>query len=554
MKVLALLFLFLSGFAIAQKKSSVYPIEQGAGSETLFVDINGKIVFKLEPGHKPITSAPLLSHMIWDGQQNSNTLLSEIYPVERPDGSFYWIDKKGRILKDFGTKFSSMSPFNGGYCLAWEKIDLEKANSLVFLDKTGNNAFGSKKFYKASPFSEGYAAVQLENEDGEWGYIDQTGNMAIHLNKEIKEKIFKIGLFRDGLALIMTKVEESINHPFTIKYYFIDKAGKIIFDLENIIASEDELFNISNFSEGIAGIRVRTKDKSSKMLLINHTGKIVANYPHCTGFSGFVGGFATLSFSYPQDKRNKIGYKLILTSGEEVAPDMSKVKSRLLNPKGNYGKLYTFNGIDNEGFTTLIFSKADNKLLYETRGELIAVEDDVVLIKYKRSEELKLIRLPNKILWRTPMEDKVFLSIDEALQHKANVRKLSLYPNGEIGDTISELTQLESLFVGYSELKELPKSLGQLRSLRHLNLSNLDNLKVLPGELALLTQLESISISDCPQLKGFEKIIESLPALKEITLENMTTSPDFEAKMRLSHPGIKITNTSFSMDIELDME
>ena len=94
-----------------------------------------------------------------------------------------------------------------------------------FIDKTGNYIV-KPQFDDASPFSEGLAAVKVDNYASglaKWGYIDKTGKYVVGPRFDIA------GPFSDGLAEIGLAASE----PDLRLSGYMDKTGTYIFLFAN---------------------------------------------------------------------------------------------------------------------------------------------------------------------------------------------------------------------------------------------------------------------------------------------------------------------------------
>jgi Leucine-rich repeat (LRR) protein len=73
---------------------------------------------------------------------------------------------------------------------------------------------------------------------------------------------------------------------------------------------------------------------------------------------------------------------------------------------------------------------------------------------------------------------------------------------------------------GYASLINIPKEIGKLINLRHLELTQLSNHK-LPIEIANLENLEYLELTSCPRLETIPSEIGELKNLKELKLEDL---------------------------------
>ncbi|KAK2636335.1 hypothetical protein Ddye_031127 [Dipteronia dyeriana] len=88
----------------------------------------------------------------------------------------------------------------------------------------------------------------------------------------------------------------------------------------------------------------------------------------------------------------------------------------------------------------------------------------------------------------------------------------------EIPD-LSDHSILEKLILeNCRELVNIPKSIGDLKTLRYLNLKNCSNLVEIPSDVSGLKHLENLILSGCSKLKGLPEDMRSMISLKELLI------------------------------------
>lgn len=152
------------------------------------------------------------------------------------------------------------------------------------IDTKGKIVFELKDASFASNFSEGLAAVEI---DDKYGFTDKNGKMVIAPQFE------RASSFSGGLAQISKKNELQQD-----VYGFIDKDGKM--------AIEPQFMNASSFVEGMCAV----ENESSQMGYINKKGDYVVE-PHFQNANYFSDGHAVVV------ENGRMGY--INTSGKEIA-------------------------------------------------------------------------------------------------------------------------------------------------------------------------------------------------------------------------------------------
>jgi Leucine-rich repeat (LRR) protein len=93
------------------------------------------------------------------------------------------------------------------------------------------------------------------------------------------------------------------------------------------------------------------------------------------------------------------------------------------------------------------------------------------------------------------------------------VKILFLNKSHSISLIIRSLSNLTHLNVGENNLSLLPEDIGQLEKLEQLYINDNPNLDVLPYELALCTNLQIMSIENCPLRSLPQEIVAGGPSL-----------------------------------------
>jgi len=175
-----------------------------------------------------------------------------------------------------------------------------------------------------------------------------------------------------------------------------------------------------------------------------------------------------------------------------------------------------------------IFKLKQLKYLYLGKCVLNNIPTEINQLKNLKSlyfESINLKRFPDSICSMETLEDlnlfnNEIVNIPDCIGNLKNLRKLDLSWNSlkSIPVTIGKLELLEDLDLGTlfsgkkNSLDNLPKSIGNLKSLKKLNLENND-LKVLPKGICNLTKLENLDI----RKNKLEEIPDSIGNLKSLT-------------------------------------
>ncbi len=167
------------------------------------------------------------------------------------------IDGTGRMVIPPTPSYTRLGSFHEG-------LAQYHGRGVGFIDRAGRIRIPAR-FDEASDFSEGLAFVRPLvpfplQEKSKFGFIDRQGKLVIPYRFEW------VSGFHDGLAAVQLSKG---------KYGFIDKTGKVILYAK-------EWFEVDDFSEGLACVKVKVTDNTvyrgyqeERYGYINRTGKIV---------------------------------------------------------------------------------------------------------------------------------------------------------------------------------------------------------------------------------------------------------------------------------------
>ncbi|MFZ5950156.1 MAG: WG repeat-containing protein [Candidatus Rifleibacteriota bacterium] len=213
------------------------------------------------------------------------------------DGNWFFIDETGR--NKFSKTFSEVRNFSEGMAAV-------KANEVWgYLDREGKLAIDFK-FVEAYPFSEGLACVQTGNkEDGSarYGYIDQKGSFVIEPCFKYHDNQFFSwpGEFSEGKAAVW--LENENGHA---ALGFIDRNGKAVISPS---------FNQgSKFGNGLAA--VSTSDDIAGCYRYIKTDGVFAFSTEFAGADRFSDGLAPVAIKTENEDESSWGY--INPNGEMI--------------------------------------------------------------------------------------------------------------------------------------------------------------------------------------------------------------------------------------------
>ncbi len=206
-----------------------------------------------------------------------------------------------------GNTFPLIAPTISAQPLEYSLI--RSNQGMGFIDKTGRVVV-QPKYSNAKPFSDGLAAVEVTQENGEklWGFINDKNEFVI------KPQYVIVDSFANKLALVLPKN--------VFKSVFIDQRGNIA------IPSREDLRFTASFSEGFAP--VYAKDKWG---LIDTTGKVIVepkfdyirNFSNGLAFVSVGKGFNTLGGYI--DRAGHLAVPLTYKQGTNFVGDIALVSS-----------------------------------------------------------------------------------------------------------------------------------------------------------------------------------------------------------------------------------
>lgn len=195
--------------------------------------------------------------IISEGFKNHGNFVNGLCPIQKLDGSFYYINEKGEMA--FNTRFDAAENFSEGRAIVsikkklgiindtggWVRVPNFDTSSVYFksgfvmaiskgkyfyIDRNGKTLNLADSVSPAGVFSEGLAPVYVtksRNSEGKLEpttfleFIDSTGNIVLsHFDNfgiDYSEYIALEKEFRDGKAIVKTRNELSWD------YYFLDK-------------------------------------------------------------------------------------------------------------------------------------------------------------------------------------------------------------------------------------------------------------------------------------------------------------------------------------------
>ena len=183
-----------------------------------------------------------------------------LYRTKDEDYNYWygWLDKKGNVVIE--AQYSDAGLFNDGLALAIRKNDKKSwINEYAFINKKGEIVVDFNTYAMMKSFSEGLAAVNVENDNKDvWGYINTKGEVVIAPTYGYAYP------FCDGVAIVGKND----------KNFVIDTKGEVVF-----IPEKDMVFLEEEFSEGLIPV-AKGNDLKAKCGFINTKGEEVLPFEY----------------------------------------------------------------------------------------------------------------------------------------------------------------------------------------------------------------------------------------------------------------------------------
>lgn len=178
----------------------------------------------------------------------------------------YWygfLDKTGKVAVE--PQYKDAEGFSDGLALVKKDAKDSWVDDHAFINKKGEIVVDFKTYTRMKSFSDGLAAVNIDNDDKDvWGYINTKGEVVIAPTYDYTYP------FSDGVAIVGKNDKE----------FLIDKKGEVAF-----IPGKDMEFLEETFSEGLMPV-AKGNSLKAKCGFINTKGEEVLpfEYDYAEGF------------------------------------------------------------------------------------------------------------------------------------------------------------------------------------------------------------------------------------------------------------------------------
>ena len=229
------------------------PAKDSKNGDYGFMSLDGKIIldFDLDMKKEP-------------------TIMQEgfsIYPVKKNKiSTFHFINTKGEVTQ---TQYSDALLFNEGLALV-----VERMGKLKYINTKFEDVLILENIQEAGYFSNGLA--KFKNNDGKWGFIDQTGG------KVIKGQYDYVESFNDGYAMVKVKDPNTRG----------ERRGVINIKGEEIIKLREKYSSLSSFHDGLAAYK-----ENNERGYLNLEGQEVIKNDDWSEVLPFRNGYASIKES-----------------------------------------------------------------------------------------------------------------------------------------------------------------------------------------------------------------------------------------------------------------
>jgi hypothetical protein len=577
-KILCLLFC-LSQLVLAQKRAVF-------SEEEVFFDEDGKEVFRLEEGQQLLSESPIMQGVISSSHYRDIKMQPAYAILNTKNDNVTLLDPFGKKIADLGKKYEIVAPFVEGKAIAYRRM-VERPNAfmLSYIDAQGNVLCNGKEFWEAEPFYDGVAIVQLNDEKGDFGYIDENGEMKINLKQRDNIKWNEGTIFpRFKNGVLLDKVFIKKNGQSELKAtYLIDKKGNIVKhlekDLSNLMpwANEKDSSKMGTYAfnredDGYISLLVdNTKNKgNSTIYLLDEKGQLLTkntyktrdfrtvsssdnSYEYCYYERGLLIKASKLyepkhiNKKEYMDLKGNVLYKLETPFPQDEAKVAGDYKESRINVfDKNHLIFLNINNNLSALDTIILYDLVTKKVVFNVLGSFVnRLSDSLITItcgsrKSSIKTDIKVIyNLNGKKIYETPKEKQAY--------YFSNVDNLSDFGDLNYRDVyratfflgkmnlIASFPNIKRLKIGCNKETILPDDLNKLRHLEYLfiNYGNHYYKRMLPESFRNLRKLKHLCISG-GRYENLKEILEVIPNLQVIEFQktnNMSRFPLYWASI-----------------------
>lgn len=219
-------------------------------------------------------------------------------------GRFGFINMMGQVV--IPMRYSFATSFVDGVAVAGvPAVSADQADSVVYLDRRGNNILGETTFPSGLPFSEGLAAVRAQ--DGKFGYINRSGvqviaptyDFALEFTEGLAPVLVgdKVG-YIDRTGKIAVAPQFDAGDDFSEGLAVVAQAGKVGYiDPRGAFVVQPAYDQAGAFSGGLAPVKLNDAE-----FYVDITGRAVITQPLMTDLRPFSEGLAAVRVD------GKVGY------------------------------------------------------------------------------------------------------------------------------------------------------------------------------------------------------------------------------------------------------
>ncbi|MFT4665728.1 MAG: hypothetical protein ACI9XB_002685 [Gammaproteobacteria bacterium] len=391
----------------------------------------------------------------------------------------------------------------------------------------------------ASPFSDKLAAVK-ELIDGQWGYIDKSGEMVLTVKGYTVKEIDRAYSFYNGLAVVKIR---DLENKYLRHHIVINKKGDTVFEIEQRYPDKKNIA-VGDYSNGRLAIGfARTEGRFQDYVFLNLEGDEVAKVEGVAKKGVLAnGGYYIAKGIVDKNKKSLHSEKHFVLSPSGKISEIELEEDKYIYGSHNIGRLAEFDIRYNSAKHNALYSYSTNNFKEVFLTEELIKGYNENLVYNKNLVRYRLQTYEGKILWETPVGAwTITNNLVEALKYKKEVRRYELLSEDDFSNGLFELKDLEELKISFAKVEELPSEIAKLKKLKKLTIEWMRQLKTLPKELGELKKLEYLVVKNCEAYQGgLEDIIAQLPNLKKVELEGITLDKVFKAKLKTTRPDLII--------------
>ncbi|MEP6794952.1 MAG: WG repeat-containing protein [Saprospiraceae bacterium] len=518
-------------------------------SPMVFLDSLGKVVGTLPPDYVILnTPNGKFDNGYVKGLAGNAAGEEGLIPAKNFDSNNITLfDETGKAVVNLYDRYNTVTPCYNGFHLA-VKITKEgyfDTTTYYYLDKSGTQVFSPNGYEKATIFNDGMAAVRKGNT---WMYINELGHELKLIDTSI-HSIVDVSPFYEGLSRIQLGPGKKCEFETCYNYIFIDKKGEIKIDTR-ILFPDKSIKRMYDIQEGMSRVIFYPEDDKAPgddLSFVSDDGTILCMIRNVFRSDNFnLAHTPVVTLMRTADGSLKSDSVFLLTSqGNRILLDDSDgyIAYEVFHLDRGIFLVNMWNDKKLQKGIGKLYDASAERFVYETRDDEMGVRWDLISLRRSSTKRYYVINYKtNKIVYDTEIALRNYSSMKEALLSDHQVTEFECDDPAELKDLV-KLTSLEKLTLQTMDVTTLPSDFNP--PLKLLRIDGLKKLTKLPDRF---TQLEKLSLRNCPSVTNLFEVLEKQTRLKELFIINFGLTSEEEQRIVTLFPNVMITISGTKKD------